>query len=874
MSRSTTLVLALTAIILSATTLSAAVNLDPELGRRMAKDPDAFVRAVVCFESAKALPRAGRFAHRAESRAAVLNLLKANLAATQERFGELFEKNEDVRNLKWLWIVNGAVVEARGRFLDKLVHTDGVTRMSWDHPVEAPRLVKSEDVAPVAEEWTYGLRAMRVPEVRSLYGLTGAGVRIGHIDTGVDGKHPDLKDRIVAFADMTNLSNTEPVDGGDHGTHTAGTIAGGNASGTQIGVAPGCELVVAKAIGGSGGSKLLESMEWMCDPDGNSDTNDAPRAVSCSWHSGYGDQTPYYEALAAWEALAIIPNFSAGNSGPNPKTMTKPNGVPRHHVRRRHRREGRSGELLQSRTGHLHGAKSSRSPEWAAPRRGRLLGPAPAADTRRNSGTSMAAPHAAGLMALLFEADPELSPADVRKIMQETAHDLGPTGWDPTYGTGRLDALAAVQAVMDGGTLVGSVRNDAGAPLVAELLVVERGLPFPLRRGRQLPGSSCPRAATPCGPRPSARSPTSAASPSARARTRGWTSNSPRPRPSGSPAAFSTERTPRAPAGQDLRGGRPRGSRGHRPPPRAPGPCPCPRAAIASASRPSPTPWPWWVSVTVQGPSTVNAELDHLPPVPLRGRRWRQGLRPLVEIASLERLNVKHDVWCVKTQGEIPTDRLLPYPVVIWQTGLVSTGCLTDGEQATAKAFLEAGGRLLLSGAGHRLQAQGDPLLRLRAPRPLSGGQGQDPQGRGPGLRAGPSKADRAAGNQTYTDVIEGADEAVEGAFTYPGEKGFAALRWDDGKARLYYFGFGLEGVAEADHRDALLDHCISWLAPDAASRLRRVTGLRGAKAAAYVTALASEAEGWSRAERLRAAEVADELGTRDLARRLRALAR
>jgi subtilisin family serine protease len=89
---------------------------------------------------------------------------------------------------------------------------------------------------------TWGLKALKVPELRA-EGLTGKGVLVGHLDTGVDASHPALKDAVAQFAEFDLLGRIVPGalahDTDEHGTHTAGTIAGRTFKKAEFGVAPG-----------------------------------------------------------------------------------------------------------------------------------------------------------------------------------------------------------------------------------------------------------------------------------------------------------------------------------------------------------------------------------------------------------------------------------------------------------------------------------------------------------------------------------------------------------------------------------------------------------------------------------------------------------
>src|SRR5438552_13476359 len=115
--------------------------------------------------------------------------------------------------------------------------------------------------ATLRQKLTWGLRALRVDKLWA-QGLTGKGVRVGHLDTGVDAGHPALKGRVAAFAEWDMLGNrmpdTAPHDTDQHGTHTAGTIAGKAVGGRSIGVAPECELYSGLVIeGGAALARVL-----------------------------------------------------------------------------------------------------------------------------------------------------------------------------------------------------------------------------------------------------------------------------------------------------------------------------------------------------------------------------------------------------------------------------------------------------------------------------------------------------------------------------------------------------------------------------------------------------------------------------------------
>ncbi|WP_432838644.1 S8 family serine peptidase [Dactylosporangium sp. CA-092794] len=284
-------------------------------------------------------------------------------------------------------------------------------------------------------------------------GLTGQGVRVAVLDSGVDPTHPDLAGRIVASANFS--TSTDTVDRNGHGTHVAATIAGMGAAshGVHRGVAPDAKLVIGKVLDDDGfgtDSQVIAGMEWA-----------APQAsvVNLSLGGDFSDGTdPVSRAVdsltAQYGTLFVV---AAGNSGPGSGTISTPAAAASALAVGAVDSTGTLAEF--SGRGPVSGTRRLK-PEIVAP--GVDIVSARAAGTSigevvdryhtRLSGTSMAAPHVAGAAAILRQRYPNWAPDRLKAALTGAAR---PARGGDLYeqGAGQLFIPPALSDVV-GGTAV------------------------------------------------------------------------------------------------------------------------------------------------------------------------------------------------------------------------------------------------------------------------------------------------------------------------------------------------------------------------------------------------------------------------------------
>lgn len=377
----------------------------------------------------------------------------------------------EVKSIQSYWIGNLIFVKAHPIHIRAIAARSDVDLIDLNVKLEQ---VEYEDVtctaAPPAPNGTEpGLRAINAPKLWEL-GYTGYGRTAFVNDTGVDPTHPALNYKYKglyvpdseAWYEFDN-PNATPYDCGDHGTHVLGTVLGlEHATNDTIGVAYNANWVGAAILCGIGTQDNIGAFEWAMDPDGDPNTiTDIPDVINNSWRdpSINNDCNSVYKGtFDAMEAAGLAVVFSAGNSGPDPESITPPHNI--------------NTDLVNSFTvGALNGNSallliadfSSRGPsecggmgsllikpEVSAPGQG-VRSCVPGNDYGLKSGTSMAAPHVAGAILLLKEAFPYLTGKELKLALYFSCVDLGDPGEDNTYGMGIIDVFAAYEYLIDQG---------------------------------------------------------------------------------------------------------------------------------------------------------------------------------------------------------------------------------------------------------------------------------------------------------------------------------------------------------------------------------------------------------------------------------------
>lgn len=377
--------------------------------------------------------------------------------------------------------------------------------------VEPVATTNKSRAAPTQIEWN--IKYVNAPQVWAL-GYTGQGIVVAGEDTGVYWNHAALQQRYRGWNGTTADHNynwhdairsdigagndnvcgrpsATPCDDFSHGTHTIGSIVG--VDGTyNIGVAPGATWIACRNMdnGDGNAATYIECIDWMLAPYplggtiAQGDPDRAPDIINNSWGCPPSEGCSATPADLIGQSILNVVNAgilfvaSAGNAGPGCGTVKDPPAIyPESFTVGAHNASGTIAGF-SSRGPVAYNGTTRIGPDLTAP--GVDVVSAINSDNGYASaqGTSMAAPHVAGVAALLWSARPELrgQVALTRRIVQETATPttasvscggmLGSSIPNNTYGYGKVNALAAIQTTLQGNITVN------GAPATGATLTI------------------------------------------------------------------------------------------------------------------------------------------------------------------------------------------------------------------------------------------------------------------------------------------------------------------------------------------------------------------------------------------------------------------
>ncbi len=406
-----------------------------------------------------------------------------------------------------LLVVNAIRAEGNIDLISSIAKRTDVARIMADPMISFSRPVELENNVPMSRSTiTWGIDMINADDVWSM-GYTGQGVTVAGEDTGYEWSHPALKTKYRGYdaildtvdhnynwhdaihvpdpgnGDTINpcgYNSKEPCDDFGHGTHTMGTMVGSDGD-NQVGVAPDAQWCACRNMERGAGTPFtyLECFEWFLAPtdlnNENPDPTKAPHVINNSWGcppSEGCDSSNYVLldiAINNLRAAGTVVVTSAGNDGSGCSSIYSPPSMYEGSFAVGATAPNDTIAGFSSRGPVTIDHSNRLKPNVSAPGVG-VLSSTPGGNYGFSNGTSMAGPHVAGVVALIISANPDLAgevdiieniieSTAVPKTTDQQCGDVpGSSVPNNTYGFGRIDALAAVEAAL---ALIPSATDDA-----------------------------------------------------------------------------------------------------------------------------------------------------------------------------------------------------------------------------------------------------------------------------------------------------------------------------------------------------------------------------------------------------------------------------
>ena len=431
--------------------------------------------ALIVLHSQANLAPAGSLKSKLEKGRFVVQSLQDVASRTQAPIISLLEKRGVPHQA--FWIVNMIHVTGNRALMNELAARADVKQIDANPYVKSdiPNPGAGDTEQPQTIEWN--VIKVKAPNVWKL-GFKGEGRVVAGNDTGVQWDHPALKGHYRGWDgtkvnhdynwhDATSQHSKTPIDPHGHGTFTVSQMVGDDGVGNQVGVAPGAQWMACRNMDASGtGSPTTytECFQFFLAPypvnGGKGDPSKAPDSINNSWGCppSEGCSVNTLQAVVdSVRAAGIFPAVAAGNSGPNCSTISDPPSLYDSSVTVAAVDSNNVAASFSSRGPITQDGSNRLKPDISAPGVN-IRGAVPGNGYQSGwSGTSMATPHVAGGVALIWQAKPSLKGNidATEALLTKTAKHLkttetcgGTKGKVPTntYGYGFLNLLKAVKA--------------------------------------------------------------------------------------------------------------------------------------------------------------------------------------------------------------------------------------------------------------------------------------------------------------------------------------------------------------------------------------------------------------------------------------------
>ena len=424
--------------------------------------------------------------HSADNQADVMAVLKAE------------ELNGNVTDIHSLWIINSISCKASSDVIYNLSSHPEIKLIAYDKEIQMISPEMMEGLKEVEPQLSRGTRANPVAHVVAVnadhvweLGYTGKNVIVAVLDSGTNYNHKDLADHLwTGYVDTNNdgmpdqyvngwnfIENSSNIsDDFGHGTHCAGIVCSDGTSGQNAGVAPDASLMTVKTINRAGGGSVAQMLNGV-----QFAVENGAQVISMSL--GYKNSqlttAQKEEIRKAFDnvlELGVVVCAAAGNDGTTygaPDNVDYPAACPAPWSHPDQTLKGGLSSVICVGADDLVGQSSQGPSTWEGTsyndypyNNGESMGlirpdiSAPGNTIYSlnylyedkytlKSGTSQATPCVAGVIALMLEKNPSLTPAEISQIIEETAMNK-PETKNNIVGSGRIDALAAVNTVQEG----------------------------------------------------------------------------------------------------------------------------------------------------------------------------------------------------------------------------------------------------------------------------------------------------------------------------------------------------------------------------------------------------------------------------------------